>query len=51
MTDARSKTVPKPAAKRPRWTSFVAAPLKGRVIRGLQEEGNPRHRVRWADVS
>lgn len=46
MTDARSKPVPKPTARRPRWTSFVAAALKGRVIRGLQEEGNPRHRVR-----
>jgi hypothetical protein len=46
MSDARSKTVAKPTAKRPRWTSFVAMPLKGRVIRGLQEEGNARHRVR-----
>lgn len=46
MTDACSKSVPKPGTRRPRWTLFVAAPLKGRAIRGLQEEGNPRHRVR-----
>lgn len=46
MTDACSNAVPKPGTRRPRWTSFVAAPLTGRAIRGLQEEGNPRHRVR-----
>jgi hypothetical protein len=46
MTDGRSKSVPKPSTRRPRWTSFVAAPLKGRAIRGLQEEDNPSHRVR-----
>lgn len=32
--------------KRTRWTSFVASPERGRVSRGLEEEGNPRHRVR-----
>ena len=44
MTDARSKSVPKPA--RSRWTSFVGSPVKGRIVRGLEEEGNPKHRVR-----
>ena len=29
-----------------RWTSFVASPVRGRVSRGLEEESNPRHRVR-----
>lgn len=29
-----------------RWTSFVGTPARGRVVRGLNEEGNPRHRVR-----
>jgi hypothetical protein len=29
-----------------RWTSFVASPSRGRVSRGLEEEGNPAHRVR-----
>jgi hypothetical protein len=47
MTDARSKSVPRPAARSRRWTSFVAATQgKGRAIRGLQEEGNAAHRVR-----
>jgi hypothetical protein len=46
MADARSRSVRKSEAKRPRWTSFVATTQKGRAIRGLQEEGNPRHRVK-----
>jgi hypothetical protein len=46
MTDACSNSVPKPGTRRPPWTSFVAAPLNGRTIRELQEEGNSRHRVR-----
>lgn len=29
-----------------RWTSFVGSPVRGRTVRGLEEEGNPRHRVR-----
>jgi hypothetical protein len=29
-----------------RWTSFVARPGRGRAVRGLEEEGNPKHRVR-----
>ena len=44
MTDASSKAVPKPA--RSRWTSFVGRYAKGRAVRGLEEEGNPKHRVR-----
>jgi hypothetical protein len=46
MVDASSRAVPKPRAKRPRWTSFVATVQKGRAIRGLQEEGNSQHRVK-----
>jgi hypothetical protein len=45
MSDARSRSVPKPKARRPRWTSFVATVQKGRAIRGLQEEGNSHHRI------
>lgn len=44
MTDARSNSVPTPP--RSRWTSFVGRPAKGRAVRGLEEEGNPQHRVR-----
>ncbi len=29
-----------------RWTSFVGSRARGRAVRGLEEEGNPRHRVR-----
>ena len=47
MTDARSGgSVPRPPTRGRRWTSFVAAPGRGRVARGLQEEGNPSHRAR-----
>ena len=46
MTDARSHPVPKPAARSRRWTSFVGTVATGRAIRGLHEEGNPKHRVR-----
>jgi hypothetical protein len=46
MSDGRSRPVPKPKARRPRWTSFVATVQKGRAIRGLQEEGNSHHRVK-----
>ena|SRR5262249_45988850 len=46
MADARSGTAPRPPKRGRRWTSFVAAPGKGRAIRGLQEEGNPSHRLR-----
>ncbi len=46
MTDACSKSVAIPERRRTRWTSFVGAPPRGRTVRGLEEEGNPRHRVR-----
>ena len=46
MRDGRSGTVAKPSRSGRRWTSFVAAPAQGRAARGLQEEGNPEHRVR-----
>lgn len=46
MKDARSKSVPKPRRKSVRWTSFVGSAARGRAVRGLEEEGNPRHRVR-----
>ena len=46
MSDARSKALPKPARRSVRWTSFIASVRRGRVVRGLEEEGNPAHRVR-----
>ena len=46
MSDARSKTLKKPQRGSVRWTSFIASPRRGRVVRGLEEEGNPLHRVR-----
>lgn len=46
MTDGCSKPVPKPTRRSVRWTSFVGAAPKGTRIRGLQEDGNPEHRVR-----
>lgn len=46
MSDGRSRSVAKPARRSKRWTSFVASPGRGRVSRGLEEEGNPAHRVR-----
>ena len=46
MTDGFSRSVIKPRRSGPRWTSFVASAKTGRAIRGLEEEGNPRHRVR-----
>jgi hypothetical protein len=44
MSDARSRSVSRPA--RSRWTSFVGSLARGRAVRGLEEEGNPKHRVR-----
>lgn len=32
--------------KKSRWNSFVGAPVRGRTIRGLEEESNPLHRAR-----
>jgi hypothetical protein len=46
MTDGRSSRVKKPTRRSVRWTSFVATPPRGRIVRGLQEEGNPAHRLR-----
>lgn len=46
MTDGCSKTVAMPRRRSPRWTSFVGGARRGRVVRGLEEEGNPLHRVR-----
>lgn len=46
MPDAHSKTLEKPKRRSVRWTSFVASTRRGRVVRGLEEEGNPLHRVR-----
>jgi hypothetical protein len=46
MSDGRSRSVPAPPGRNARWTSFVGSPVKGRTTRGLEEEGNPAHRVR-----
>jgi hypothetical protein len=46
MTDACSKPLSKPKRSSVRWTSFVGTPARGRTVRGLEEENNPRHRVR-----
>lgn len=46
MSDGCSKRIPKPPTRSRRWTSFVGVPGRGRAIRGLQEEGNPEHRMR-----
>ena len=46
MSDACSKALEKPQRRSVRWTSFVASVRRGRVVRGLEEEGNPLHRVR-----
>ena len=46
MADGRSNTLKKPVKRSRRWTSFVGAPAAGRVVRCLQEEKNPAHRLR-----
>ena len=46
MPDGVSKKLRKPERRSVRWTSFVASAQRGRVVRGLEEEGNPQHRVR-----
>ena len=46
MPDGRSNTLKKPQRRSVRWTSFVASVRRGRAVRGLEEEGNPLHRVR-----
>src|SRR4030095_16250851 len=46
MADGHSNTLRKPVKRSRRWTSFVGTPAAGRVVRGLQEESNPAHRLR-----
>ena len=46
MSDACSSKVQKPGRRSVRWTSFVGSVPRGRTVRGLEEEGNPLHRVR-----
>jgi hypothetical protein len=46
MPDACSNTIEKPKRRSLRWTSFVGNAPRGRVVRGLEEEENPMHRVR-----
>lgn len=46
MADGHSNTLPKPPKPSRHWTSFVGDPAKGRVVRTLQEENNPAHRLR-----
>jgi len=46
MADGHSHTLQRPVKRRRRWTSFVGAPAAGRVVRSLQEERNPSHRLR-----
>lgn len=46
MSDGNSSSVPAPPRRNVRWTSFVGSPGRGRITRGLEEEGNPAHRVR-----
>lgn len=46
MSDGRSRSVPAPSKRGVRWTSFVGSPSRGRVVRGLEEEGHPEHRIR-----
>jgi hypothetical protein len=46
MTDGRSGAAPPVARRGERWTSFVGDVIPGRRVRGLHEEGNPRHRLR-----
>jgi hypothetical protein len=46
MSDGHSRSVTAPAKRGVRWTSFVGSPVRGSVTRGLEEDGNPQHRVR-----
>ena len=46
MADGHSNTLRKPVKPGRRWTSFVGTEATGRVVRGLQEEKNPAHRLR-----
>jgi heme oxygenase len=47
MSDDPARKLPRPPSKGRRWTSFVAPDdPSGRAVRRLEEESNPRHRVR-----
>jgi hypothetical protein len=46
MADGCSRQVERSGRRSLRWTSFVGSPARGRTIRGLEEEHNPKHRVR-----
>ena len=46
MPDAYSRRVARPTRRSARWTSFVAVRARSEKVRGLEEEGNPLHRVR-----
>ncbi|MCM3869529.1 MAG: hypothetical protein ND895_02365 [Pyrinomonadaceae bacterium] len=46
MADGHSNKLLKPVKRSKRWTSFVGTAVAGRVVRGLQEERNPAHRLR-----
>ena len=46
MSDGRSRSVPRPARRSKRWTSFVVVPGPGRIPRSLQDEKNAAHRAR-----
>lgn len=46
MADGCSAQIERPARRGVRWTSFVGSVARGRVVRSLEEEGNPPHRVR-----
>jgi hypothetical protein len=46
MPDACSRTLERPRQRSARWTSFVGSAPRGRTVRGLEEEGKPKHRVR-----
>jgi hypothetical protein len=47
VTRSTGNKLRRPDSGRRRWTSFVAEdPTRGRAVRGLHEESNPRHRLR-----
>ena len=46
MTDGHSRSISKPRRKSVRWTSFVGRAARGRAVRGLEDENNPKHRAR-----
>ncbi len=46
MADGSGTDRPLRPRRHGRWTSFVAEPLGEKVVRGLHEQTNPRHRLR-----